>query len=73
MSDDDSTWEVVDERNTQDLNRNQVAKTYQCNKPNERYARFVRLRQTGVNSAGSNDLGLGLIEFFGNVRKWNSF
>ena len=73
VSDDDSTWEVVDERNTQDLNRNQVAKTYQCNKPNERYARFVRLRQTGVNSAGSNVLGLGLIEFFGNVRKWNSF
>ena len=69
VSDDGSTWEVVDERNTQDLNGNYIVKTYECSKRSDRFVRFVRLRQTGKNSDNYDDLNLSEIEFFGNLAK----
>ena len=67
VSDDGSTWEVVDERNTQDLNGNYIVRTYECNKRINRFVRFVRLRQTGKNSYSGNSLRLSEIEFFGQL------
>ena len=69
MSDDGSTWEAVDERNTQDLNGKYVVKTYECSTRSDRFVRFVRLRQTGKNSFGNDYLMLSEIEFFGNLAK----
>ena len=70
VSDDGSTWDAIDERtNTQDLNGNYIVKTYDCNKRSDRFTRYVRLRQTGWNSNGSNYLMLSEIEFFGKLRK----
>ena len=68
VSDDGSTWEAVDERNTQDLNGNYIVKTYECSKRSDRFVRFVRLRQTGKNSLGDDSLGLSQVEFFGNIK-----
>ena len=69
VSDDGSTWEVVDERSTQDLNGNYIEKTYECSKRSDRFARLVRLRQTGKNSSGIDSLYLSEIEFFGKLTK----
>ena len=69
VSDDGSVWEVVDERNTRDLNGNYIVKTYDCNKRNERFVRFVRLRQTGKDSSNWDNLLLSQIEFFGQLTK----
>ena len=69
VSDDGSTWEVVDERTTQDLNGNYIEKTYECSKRSDRFVRFVRLRQTGKNSSGIDSLYLSEIEFFGKLTK----
>ena len=67
VSDDGSTWEAVDERNTQDLNGNYVVRTYACSKRSDRFVRFVRLRQTGKDSYGEHFLMLSAIEFFGKL------
>ena len=57
-----------DEQNTQDLNGTFREKTYKCRQSN-RFVRFVRLRQTGKNSANNNSLSLSQIEFFGKLTK----
>ena len=46
-----------------------LVKTYECSKQSDRFVRFVRLRQTGKNSYGSDSLRLSEIEFFGNLSK----
>ena len=69
ISDDGSTWEPVDERNTWDLNGKFVVSTYDCLRRSDRFVRFVRLRQTGKNSDGKDNLCLSEIEFFGKLTK----
>ena len=69
VSDDGANWEVVDERNTQDLDGKFVVKTYECSKRSDCFARFVRLRQIGKNSDGDDHLRLSEIEFFGKLTK----
>ena len=69
VSDDGSTWEVVDERNTQDLNGEYLVRTYECNRRSDRFVRYVRLRQTGENSGCGYCLYLSEIEFFGKLTK----
>ena len=69
VSNDGLEWEVVDERNTPDLNGNYIVKTYDCNKRNDRFVRFVRLRQTGKDSSNWDNLLLSQIEFFGELTK----
>ena len=69
VSDDGSTWEVIDERNTYDLDGKFVVKMHECNRRSNRFARFVRLRQTGHNSNGHYTLRLSEIEFFGDLKK----
>ena len=69
VSDDGTTWEIIDERDTQDLNGESVEKTYTCTKSIDKFSRFVRLRQTGKNSGNDNSLRLSAIEFFGKLQK----
>ena len=70
VSNDDSTWETIDERNTQDLDGKFVVKTYECSKRSDCFARFVRLRQVGKNSDDDDYcLRLSEIEFFGKLTK----
>ena len=69
VSDDGSTWEAIDERNTQDLNGQYVVGTYDCLRRSDRFVRFVQLRQTGKNSLNDHHLCLSHIEFFGKITK----
>ena len=69
VSDDGSTWEAVDERNTRDLVGANIERTYECNRQSDRFVRFVRLRQTGKTSHNQEILLLSQIEFFGKLTK----
>ena len=67
VSDNGLMWDPIDEQNTQDLNGTFREKTYKCRRSN-RFVRFVRLRQTGKNSANNDSLHLSQIEFFGKLK-----
>ena len=69
VTDDGSTWEVVDEWNTHDLSESYVVQTYECSKRFDRLVRALRLRQTGKNSMGHDNLCLSEIEFFEKIVK----
>ena len=69
VSDDGSTWEAVDERNTQDLVGANKVKTYECSRQSNKFVRFVRMRQTGKNNYPDDYLILSQIEFFGKLTK----
>ena len=69
VSDDGATWETIDERDTQDMNQNNVVRTYKCEVRSCRVARIVRLRQTGKNGSNDDALRLAQIEFFGQLTK----
>ena len=64
MSDDGTTWEAVDERNTRDLVGAHIVKTYDCNRQSDRFVRFVR-----KTSDNTDYLVLSQIEFFGKLTK----
>lgn len=65
----DDSWEIIDSRDTYDLNGRFIVKTYECNHKNSKFYRFVRLRQTGKNSGGQDNLMLSEIEFFGRLKE----
>ena len=67
LSNDRSTWETVDERDTKDLSTDDTVQTFECNKPSHMFARYIRLKQTGANLSGSHYLCFSEIEFFGKV------
>ena len=67
VSDNGSVWEIIDSRNTQDLNGKFIEKTYTCSNPSDQFVRYVRLRQTGVSHSGMHHLLLNQIELFGKV------
>ena len=69
VSDDGSTWEAVDERNTRALVGPNRVKTYECSRQRDKFVRFVRMRQTGKNSGSDDYLLLSQIEFFGKLTK----
>jgi hypothetical protein len=66
---DGTTWELIDVRNTQELNGNYLTKTFSCSVPSDgsRFYRYIRLTQTGKNSSGHDVLMLGNVEFFGTM------
>ena len=64
-SNDGSEWKVIDSRDTKDLDGHYFVKTFKCNQENKEFYRYLRLRQTGKNSAGNDKLELSQIEFFG--------
>jgi hypothetical protein len=70
-SNDGSTWEILDRRNTEELNGYSIVKTFGCSSAKSSdFFRFVRLKQTGKNCrSGWEDhiLVLTNIEFFGTL------
>ena len=68
-SNDAKTWRELDNRDTQDLSRAFVVKSYSCQSPASESFRYIRLRQTGKNSYGKHYLFLSEIEFFGTLHR----
>ena len=64
-SEDGETWDIIDVRNSGEDCGFWVPNTMECNQPSDKYYRYVRLRQTGKNSNGSDYLCLSEIELFG--------
>lgn len=67
VSDDEKTWDVIDERKTRSLCSYFAEKTYDCLKKESVFRRFVRIRQTGKDSGGTDTLALSQVEFFGRL------
>lgn len=67
VSDNGSVWEIIDKRDTQDLVGKFIEKTYTCGQPNNKFVRYVRLRQTGTSHSEYYHLLLNQIEFFGKI------
>ena len=67
VSDNGYEWDVVDLRNTHDLEGAFIEKTYYCNRPKNRFVQYIRLLQTGQNSSNCDNLVLSEIEFFGKL------
>lgn len=61
------TWELLDKRETDDLDDDYMVATYECNQRNHNFYRFIRVRQTGKNSYGSDYFKLTQLELFGKV------
>lgn len=69
VSDDASSWTVIDTQNNRDLDGNYVAATYTCNAAVTTFHQYVRLRQTAKNSRNNDFLLLSEIELFGKLVK----
>lgn len=69
-SNDGAAWEVIDKRDTNDLNSFYKIKSYSCflKKPFKK----IRLKQTGKNSSNQDYFHLASIEFFGELLNCNS-
>jgi hypothetical protein len=68
-SKDGSTWELLDSRNTEELNGDSIVKTFNCSSAkSSEFFRFVRLRQTGKNCQGDDYFVLGAVELFGTLQ-----
>ena len=70
-SNDGTSWEELDKRNTRDLNGEFITKTYDCQGGKGKSFRYLRLRQTGKNACWTDDL-LFKIEFFGTLHRGGS-
>jgi hypothetical protein len=68
---DGNTWVVLDRQETNELNGNYLTKIFSCSAEAScpDFYRYIRLRETGKNSAGSNYLMLANVEFFGSMMK----
>ena len=68
-SNDESSWNSLDSRNTREQCGTGVVMNYSCNKGNHGFYRFIRMRQTGENSSGSGRhyLMLSQIELSGKL------
>ena len=61
-------WKEIDRRNTMDMKGEGTVKVYECeNNSRSEGFRFLRFRQIGKNSSGSNVLSMASIEFFGKL------
>ena len=67
VSNDKSTWEPVDDRETRDLAGDDIVHTYECNNPRQDFWRYVRMKQTRDNFAQTHNLCFSEIEFFGKL------
>lgn len=72
-SDDMNDWEMLDTRNAEEsVARSNCTNTFQINKSKQnKYYRYIRLRQTGVNTCNNNSLVFSALEFFGKILKSN--
>ena len=72
VSSDGQSWAVIDSQSpqsTEALNHNFGCQVFVCASPTQDFVRYVRLRQTGLNSQDLHFLMLGQIEFFGTLRE----
>lgn len=63
VSNDNKTWEIIDERDCSDLNAKYKVKTYKMNKPNFKEVQYIRIRQD--KSHTSYHLGINTFEIYG--------
>jgi hypothetical protein len=66
-SNDGASWLELDNRSTQDLCGASMVRTYPCVSPASTPFRHIRMRQTGLTTAGHYHLILTNIEFFGQL------
>jgi hypothetical protein len=65
---DGEDWITLDERNTGELGDRGKVKTLACSSYDKsKTFRYLRVRQTGKNSSGSDFLILSAVEFFGEL------
>ena len=63
-----SSWEELDRRNTEDVNGNYITKKYDCQSRRDKSFCYLRLLQAGKNRDGKDDLVLSGIEFLRTLR-----
>jgi hypothetical protein len=71
-SNDETTWVVLDRRDTRELDGTYITKTFPCSSRSAsvgEFYRYLRLTQTGPNAIGQHYLMLAAVEFFGSLRK----
>jgi hypothetical protein len=61
-------WTTLDTQTAQTLRGKYVVDNFRCSSHRSEYFRCIRLRQTGKNSTGSDQLLLCNVEFFGKLR-----
>ena len=61
----DGSWDIVDRRKNEVWNGRYAIQNFRISAPPSQSFRFVRLRQTGKNYLGSDDLVLSSLEVFG--------
>lgn len=70
-SNDNENWKILDTRSDEkSLLENRAENTFSIknNLEKDEYYRYLRIRQTGLNSSGNNELFFSSIEFFGNIQ-----
>ncbi|KAK8896528.1 hypothetical protein M9Y10_014436 [Tritrichomonas musculus] len=68
-SNDNENWKVLDVRqNEKSLDDCRAENTFQVNSPVSGYFQYIRIKQTGPNSYGDNQLTFSVIEFFGSIK-----
>lgn len=70
-SNDNANWKILDTRSDEkSLLENRAENTFPIknNLEKDEYYRYLRIRQTGLNSSGNNELFFSSIEFFGNIQ-----
>jgi hypothetical protein len=66
VSDSGSEWTAIDRRaNNNELNDRNVTRYFSIGKELSEPCHFIRLRQTGLNHAGNDELWLSSFEIFG--------
>ena len=69
-SNDKENWKTIDERSNEesvvDVSASNTFKI-ETNKSTNDFYRFIRIRQTDVNSSHSNSLVFSVMEFFGTI------
>lgn len=68
-SNDKSSWKELDARNNEkSLDHKLASNTFEIrNSENNNFYKFIKLRQTDVNTQGNHEILLSSIEFFGNI------
>lgn len=60
-------WNIIDEKDTNELNGSNKVASFDCQTDNTDSYRYIRLRMTGPNARGDNLLALNNLEFFGSL------
>jgi hypothetical protein len=69
-SNDEQNWDILDRRNTQELDGTYITKTFTTSVglSGAKSYRYIRLTQTAKNACGQDYLMLSQVEFFGSLR-----